>query len=151
MNKFDRIFWKKVWSLIRLYWFSPQRRTGVKLLAWVALLSGAAIALGDYSTYLNRDSTNALVGKHLGEFYHLMLIWVAVTAATVVMTVLVVYLGSLLYIEWREWLTHYFTDAGFAHRAFYRMGLLGKVDNPDQRISEDIGSFIASTETFSVT
>ncbi len=67
------------------------------------------------------------------------------------MTVLVVYLGSLLYVEWREWLTHYFTDAGFAHRAFYRMGLLGKVDNPDQRISDDIGSFIASTETFSVT
>jgi len=151
MNKFDRIFWKKVWSLIRLYWFSPQRRTGVKLLAWVALLSGAAIALGAYSSYLNRDSTNALVGKHLGQFYQLMLIWVAVSAASVVTGVVGVYLGSLLYIEWRQWLTHYFTDAGFAHRAFYRMGIVGKVDNPDQRISEDIGSFVSSTETLTVT
>jgi putative ATP-binding cassette transporter len=151
MNKFDRIFWKKVWSLIRLYWFSPQRRTGVKLLAWVALLSGAAIALGAYSSYLNRDSTNALVGKHLGQFYQLMLVWVAVSAASVVTGVVGVYLGSLLYIEWRNWLTHYFTDAGFAHRAFYRMGVSGKVDNPDQRISEDIGSFVSSTETLTVT
>src|SRR5262249_30512425 len=45
------------------------------------------------------------------------------------------------YIECREWPTDYFVDQGFAHRAFYRMGLSGKVDNPDQRISDDLGSF----------
>ena len=69
----------------------------------------------------------------------------------VVANVLQEYVGSLLYIEWREWLTHYFVDQGFAHRAFYRMGLIGKVDNPDQRISDDIGSFVESTLIFFVT
>ena len=151
MNRFDRVFWKKVWSLIKLYWFSKERGLGVKLLASVAFLSASAIALGAYSSYLNRDSTNALVGKHLAQFYHLMLIWVAVTALTVVISVVGLYLASLLYIEWREWLTYYFTDAGFAHRAFYRMGLLGKVDNPDQRISDDISAFVTATETLTVT
>jgi len=151
LNRFDRVFWKKVWSLTKLYWFSRERRLGMKLLACVAVLSVSGIALGAYSSYLNRDSTNALVGKHLAQFSHLMLIWVAVTAVTVVMTVFSLYLASLLYIEWREWLTHYFIDAGFADRAFYRMGLLGKVDNPDQRISDDISVFVASTQTFTVT
>ncbi|MGH7924345.1 MAG: ABC transporter ATP-binding protein/permease, partial [Candidatus Binatus sp.] len=141
----------KVWALTKLYWFSKQRGLGLKLLVCVSVLSGTGIAAGAYSSYLNRDSTNALVGKHLPLFYHLMWIWVAVNAVGVVVKVLGLYLGSYLYIEWREWLTHYFTDAGFAHRAFYRMGLLGKVDNPDQRISDDIGSFVASTLTFSVT
>lgn len=115
------------------------------------MLSGIGLAAGAYSTYLNRDSTNALVGKHLPRFYHLMWIWVAVSAVSVIVRVMSVYLGSYLYIEWREWLTHYFVDEGFAHRAFYRMGLVGKVDNPDQRISDDIGSYVASTLTFSVT
>lgn len=151
MNKFDRVFWKKVWSLIRLYWFSSERRPGVKLLAWVSFLSAGGIALGAYSSYLNRDSTNALVGKHLGQFYHLMLIWVAVTASSVITAVVGVYLGSLLYIEWRQWLTQHFIDTGFSYRAFYRMSLLGRVDNPDQRISDDIGSFVSSTETLTVT
>ena len=151
MNRFDRVFWKKVWSLTKLYWFSKERRPGLRLLVCVALLSAAGIALGAYSSYLNRDSTNALVGKHLPEFYHLMLFWVVVTAVTVVASVLSLYLAALLYIEWREWLTHYFTDAGFAHQAFYRMGLIGKVDNPDQRISDDISTFVASTQTFTVT
>lgn len=151
MNRFDRFFWKKVGSLIKLYWFSGQRRTGVKLLTWVALLSGLGIALGAYGSYLNRDSTNALVGKHLQLFYHLMLFWVGVTATGVLASVLGVYLGSLLYIEWREWLTHHFILEGFTHRAFYRMGLIGTVDNPDQRISDDISSFVSSTLTLSVT
>ncbi len=151
MNRFDRVFWNKVRSLISLYWLSAQRRLGVKLLSCVAVLSGVGIAMGAYSSYLNRDSTNALVGKHLAEFYHLMLIWVVVTAVTVVATVLGLYLAGLLYIEWRQWLTRYFIDAGFAHRTFYRMGLVGKVDNPDQRISDDISSFVLSTQTLTVT
>jgi putative ATP-binding cassette transporter len=151
LNRFDRVFWNKVWSLTKLYWFSKQRAAGVRLLAWLSLLSVAALALGAYASYLNRDSTNALVDKHLAQFYHYMLIWVLVTAIVLPVTVYIPYLGSRLYIEWREWLTHYFTDAGFAHRAFYRMGTIGKVDNPDQRISDDIGSFVASTLTFSVT
>ena len=129
---------------------SAERGIGVKLLAWLSVLSVGSIALGAYASYLNRDSTNALVGKHLAQFYHYMLIWVAVTAIALPVTV-----SSLIwepaYIEWREWLTYYFTDAGFAHHAFYRMGTVGKVDNPDQRISDDIGSFVGSTLTFTVT
>lgn len=151
MNRFDRVFWNKVGSLIKLYWSSGECRPGLKLLVCVGGFSGMGIALNAYGSYLNRDSTNALVGKHLPLFYHLMLFWVAVTAFGVLTKVLGYYLGSLLYIEWREWLTHYFVGAGFAHRAFYRMGTVGKVDNPDQRISGDLSSFVSSTLTLSVT
>lgn len=151
MNRLDLVFWKKVWLLTKLYWFSAERRLGVKLLAGVAVLSGASLGLGAYSTYLYRDSTNALVGKHLSEFYHIMLIWVALSVVTLPVSVYIPYLGRYLYIEWRQWLTHHFTAAGFAHRAFYRMASIGKVDNPDQRISDDISSFVGTTETFTVT
>jgi vitamin B12/bleomycin/antimicrobial peptide transport system ATP-binding/permease protein len=151
LNRFDRTFWKRVWSLVRLYWLSAQRRRGVKLLTWVAVLAGIGLGVGAYATYLNRDITNALVGKHLPQFYHVMLLAAAAAAVGVLANVFQVYLGSLLYIEWREWLTHYFVDQGFAHRAFYRMGVVGKVDNPDQRISDDISSFVESTLIFAVT
>jgi ABC-type uncharacterized transport system fused permease/ATPase subunit len=40
--------------------------------------------------------------------------------------------------------------AGFARRAFYRMGVTRKADSPDQRISDDIGALIASTQIFTV-
>ena len=40
-------------------------------------------------------------------------------------------------------------DSPIAHSTEW--ALIGKVDNPDQRISDDIGSFVASTETLTVT
>jgi putative ATP-binding cassette transporter len=122
----------------------------VKLLMCVGGLGAIGLALGAYGTYLSRDVTNALLGKHLIPFYHLMLLAVAATIAGAFAKVFEEYTGGLLYIEWREWLTHYFVDQGFAHRAFYRMSLVGKVDNPDQRIADDIGSFVEWTERLTV-
>jgi putative ATP-binding cassette transporter len=151
LNRFDRTFWKRVWSLVRLYWLSKDRRRGVKLLMFLAALGAVGLALGAYGTYLNRDVTDALLGKHLHGFYRVMLLALGVTITGVFTKVFEEYTGGLLYIEWREWLTHYFVGRGFANRAFYRMSLLGKVDNPDQRIADDIGTFIEWTEKLTIT
>ena len=148
MNKFDRVFWKKLWGLIKLYWSSPERGPGVRLCIGLAFMWATAIASGAYSSYLLRDSTDALIGKHLTAFYHWMLVWTAVSAVNMVVTVIGYYWGGYLYIVWREWLTNHFVDRGFAHHAFYRMALSGHVDNPDQRIADDLGSLVSSTQTF---
>jgi ABC-type uncharacterized transport system fused permease/ATPase subunit len=73
MNRFDRAFWRRVWSLVRLYWFSLERGPGVRLLAWVVLLSAVALSVGAYGTYLHRDIANALAGKHVALFYRGMM------------------------------------------------------------------------------
>jgi len=150
LNGFDRTFWRRVWSLTSLYWLSPDRTAGLRLLAGVASLSAAGLAAGAYLTYLQRDIANALVGKHLAQFHHVVLLTLAVAILAVLAKVFREYIGGLLYIEWREWLTRYFVGQGFADRAFYRMGVRGTVDNPDQRISDDISSFVEWTETFSL-
>jgi hypothetical protein len=74
LNRFDRTFWRRVWSLVLLYWRSAQRRYGIKLRAGVAVLAGVGLAIGAYATYLSRDITDALIGKHLSEFYRVMLL-----------------------------------------------------------------------------
>ncbi|MCW2479941.1 ABC transporter ATP-binding protein/permease [Candidatus Symbiopectobacterium sp. NZEC135] len=48
---------------------------------------------------------------------------------------------SLLVIRWRSALTAQFVDSWLAKCTFYRMSLTGKIDNPDQRIAEDINLF----------
>jgi putative ATP-binding cassette transporter len=45
-------------------------------------------------------------------------------------------------ISWRRWLTHYFLDKYFGDRAYYEIGSFHtNIDNPDQRITEDIRAF----------
>ena len=38
------------------------------------MLAGVGLAIGAYATYLSRDITDALIGKHLAEFYRVMLL-----------------------------------------------------------------------------
>jgi len=56
--------------------------------------------------------------------------------------VLRVYLDQTLQLRWRRWLTDEYVTRWLADRTFYRMRFSGRVDNPDQRISEDVRLFI---------
>lgn len=51
------------------------------------------------------------------------------------------YVRDKLGIEWRKWLTHRFIDSYFNNRAFYKLASSDAIDNPDQRITEDINVF----------
>jgi len=46
----------------------------------------------------------------------------------------------MLGLRWRRWLTHSFLQRYFDQRAYYRLNTSG-IDNPDQRIADDINSF----------
>ncbi|MGH7780606.1 MAG: ABC transporter ATP-binding protein/permease [Candidatus Binataceae bacterium] len=58
------------------------------------------------------------------------------------------YLIGRLQILWREWMTEWFVGAGFGNHAFYQMNLDGNVDNPDQRIQQDLDTFTTSTLSY---
>jgi putative ATP-binding cassette transporter len=51
-------------------------------------------------------------------------------------------------VNWRQWLTEQFLSQSFRDRAFYRISSGTAVDNPDQRISEDLNTFATYTVTF---
>ena len=44
-------------------------------------------------------------------------------------------------IYWRRWLTHRFLDSYFSKRRYYELNADTGIDNPDQRIAEDINTF----------
>lgn len=57
-----------------------------------------------------------------------------------------VYLQQMIQINWREYMTKKALNDWLNNEAYYKLKLLYKdVDNPDQRISEDINQFIALT------
>ena len=50
--------------------------------------------------------------------------------------------------HWRRWLTHRFLDGYLSERKYYEIGAGGDIDNPDQRISEDINTFTGRSTHF---
>ena len=118
MNRFDRLFWRRLGILARPYWVSEKRVLALTLLAVVLLLSGLIQAAGVVFSYVNRDMMTALADRDGTTFFRKM--------------VLVVIYNLIL--NWRRWLTERFLDQTFHDRAFYRISSDARIDNPDQRV-----------------
>src|SRR5215213_5141556 len=139
------------WALAKPYWVSEQRTKGLGLLLAVVALSLGAVYLEVQFNNWNRDFYNALEKKDQPEFYgqlwrftYLALIWIVVMVYRL-------YLQQMLYMEWRSWLNDNFLKRWLADRAYYRLQLADRgVDNPDQRIADDLRIFVDMTLDLSI-
>jgi putative ATP-binding cassette transporter len=139
------------WALAKPYWVSEQRTKGLVLLGAVIGLSLGAVYLEVQFNDWNRDFFNALEKKEQAEFFsqlwrftYLALIWIVVMVYRL-------YLQQMLYIEWRSWLNDNFLRRWLEDRAYYRLQLADRgVDNPDQRIADDLRIFVDMTLDLSI-
>lgn len=119
---------------------------GCGLLAAVIAAQCGQICLTVYFNQWNAAFFNALQNKDLPEFWKQLLIFSVIAFAFIVVAVYQLYLNQWLQIRWRRWMTHRYVDRWLEGGLHYRMRLGGdSADNPDQRISEDIASFVDQT------
>jgi len=55
------------------------------------------------------------------------------------------YVQGLMSLEWRIWLTDLLLAKYFGKKAFFDLKMAGILDNPDQRICEDVAHFVNSS------
>jgi putative ATP-binding cassette transporter len=85
---------------------------------------------------------NALQQRNAPGFYRAFITVILLILLYLAVAVLRVYLDQTLQLRWRRWLTDQYVTQWLADRAFYRMRFSGRIDNPDQRISDDVRFFI---------
>jgi putative ATP-binding cassette transporter len=93
---------------------------------------------------------NAVRESGVRGFWASIVIFVLLLIADLTRTLLDLYLMQYFIIRWRVWLTHRLTDDWLTDRSFYRSRFLTgfggePVDNPDQRIQQDIDIFTTGT------
>lgn len=145
-------FFKAFWALARPYWVSEKRRKGLLLLVAVVGFSLALVWINVQLNYWNNDFYNALQEKKLDDFYRLLGKFTLLAFGYIGIAVYRVYLQQMLQIEWRTWLNERFLAGWLKDQAYYRMQLVAHaggrasgVDNPDQRIAEDLNLFVSET------
>jgi putative ATP-binding cassette transporter len=148
MNTFDRLFWTRLGTLARPYWASDQRFVALGLFTFILLLNGALQVANVVFSYVNRDMMTALADRDAPTFFHKMLLLVAYNLAAAPIAAITGYVTGQLMLRWRQWLTERFLDQSFHDRAFYRISHDASIDNPDQRVSEDLGAFTTFAVSF---
>jgi putative ATP-binding cassette transporter len=132
--------------LAKPYWVSERRKKGLVLLATVIALTLALVWLEVQFNTWNRNFYNALEQKNQSEFFRQFGVFTGLAIVWIVAQVYRLYLQQMLQIEWRTWLNERFLAQWLQDRAYYRLELTSHgVDNPDQRIAEDLRLFVDNT------
>ena len=96
------------------------------------------------------EFTSALAAGDAERFWASIWRYTAILAAAVPIYGLYYYVRDILGLRWRRWLTQHFLTRYFSGRAYYRLHADAGIDNPDQRIAEDINSFTQQSLYFSM-
>lgn len=124
------------------------RRRAWILLAIVLLLSLSVTGINVAFSYISNYFTTALVKKNQDSAYLFVAVYFCGFLVGIPIVAMYGYVKDYLGMRWREWMTGEFLGNYFQNRSYYEIEAEGKIDNPDQRIMEDIRSFTKTSLLF---
>lgn len=121
------------------------------LLGLLLLLSFTVNGVNVTISYIFRFVDTALNQREAGTFWRYLFIYAGIIVTAIPILVLYRYIRLKLGLLWREWLTNFFFDRYFQNRSYYELDSNAantEIDNPDQRITQDVKAFTGTTLLF---
>lgn len=136
----------KQWKVLSIpFWKTKERyKVGVYLLIALAcdLINVYTTArLSDWS----RDFFNSLQSRNLEEFMTQLGILCILASVSLILFANQKFFCSKAILIWRRWLSAHYVNRWLSSKCYYRETGLGNLDNPDQRIAQDLQLFPALT------
>lgn len=143
----DKKLYQMAWRLMSSYWHSQEKWKARGLLAGVIALTLGQVYMLVLLNGWNNDFYNALQQRAFESFWPLIGQFAGFAFLHIIFAVYAVYVRQILEIKWRNWMTDKYLDRWLGHQTYYRLQVAGQddMDNPDQRIADDVNSFVNLT------
>ncbi len=135
-------------GVARPYWAGDKKGTAWGLMALLIALMVCETQLAVMLIDKTGEMTSALAAKQADRFWAAVITSLVVLGFAVPVYAIYYYMRDAFSNHWRRWLTHRFLDGYLSERKYYEIGAGGDIDNPDQRISEDINTFTSRSTHF---
>ena len=126
------------WRLVVPYFRSEERWIAIALLVGAIVLTLASVTVNVAFSEWNRRFYDSLQNKDEAAFWIEMVNFGWIAALAIAFGVARGLVSPYLRLRWRRWLTGHYLSHWLDGRGYYRIELERKVDNADQRISEDL-------------
>ncbi len=139
--KLSMAAWRQFYGMAKPYWQGDERRKAWLLLALLIVLM---LAETQFAVMLNDQTgemASALAAHEGPRFWHAVRMALWVLAGAVPVYAFYYFMRDAFGNHWRRWLTGRFLDGYLGERRYYELQKNADIDNPDQRISEDINTF----------
>jgi vitamin B12/bleomycin/antimicrobial peptide transport system ATP-binding/permease protein len=115
---------------------------------FLILVNQFQVAVGVRLNFFYRDFGNAIQvpdEAHRIAFWHQLIgVFTPLVTISILVFLLEFYVSLNFVLQWRRWMTASYTSRWLMNSMHYKLALnTTGTDNPDQRISEDIGGFIS--------
>jgi len=148
----EKLEWTKIVRQSKLFWemafpFYKESESGRWLFAGMLVMTVLNSSVSVAFSYVGKDFWNALNAKDAEQFYIMLTRYAGALIVGAPVAVLYRFQRERLAVKWREWMTDRTLQLYSTGRVYYSLDR--EVDNPDQRIAEDVRTFTAfSLELF---
>lgn len=140
--------WRQFLKVAKPYWLGAEKKKAWFLLSLLVVLMLVETQLAVMLNEQTGEMTSALAAQDGGRFWKAVRDCLVVIAFAVPVYAFYYYMRDLFANQWRRWLTGRFLDGYLKARKYYELGADSEIDNPDQRISEDINTFTGRSTHF---
>jgi len=132
---------RRLIRISKAFFISGNRRESWMLVTVILVLCLSVGASQVLISYVGRNFINSLAQRDSVMFYKDLWVYLAAFAVAIPIGVFYRYAAERLALLWREWMTQVLVRRYFFHHAYYHLRGSNGLDNPDQRIAEDVKSF----------
>lgn len=144
-SRLDRHFAQKLWRLLLIFWSSPEATWGTLMLGLAAAMELGSVYGSVWIAAAEGRILDSFQIRSSSAFVQAVVLFVGVSFAFLLVSTFRLYVRQYLEVRWRQNVTAHYVGRWMSRQAYSQAELhRGEMDNPDQRIAEDIRDFVAS-------
>ncbi|MEH1801760.1 MAG: ATP-binding cassette domain-containing protein [Nostoc sp.] len=153
-------FWKNVRAIAAPYWYptKPGERAfsdvirGWGMLILLILLIIALVGVTAFNSFVNRYLIDIIIQeKDYSKFINIVWLYAVGLVCVSFLVGFSKFLRKKIALDWYQWLNNHILDKYLTNRAYYKINFKADIDNPDQRLSQEIEPLPSNALSFSAT
>jgi putative ATP-binding cassette transporter len=145
MIQVNRQTFARLLRLVKPFFFSEVKWQARGLFGLLAVFALSIQGVNVLMSYVARDFMTYLSLKEKNEFFRALFFYLAAFGLSTLVSVFQSYTEQRTALLWRMQLSRQMLKKYFSHLSYYRIGFAEGIDNPDQRLEEDIRTFTTTT------
>ncbi|MBE9224385.1 ABC transporter ATP-binding protein/permease [Phormidium sp. LEGE 05292] len=151
-------FWQNVRAILAPYWYPTQpggRAFSAVMRSWamlvlLILLITMLVGTTAFNSFVSRYLIDAITNdKDANKFIDTLSLYAVVLVGTTLLVGFSKFVRKQIALDWYQWLNNHILEKYLSNRAYYKINFKSDIDNPDQRISQELSPLTKNAMSFS--
>ena len=150
-------FWQNFLDIAAPYWYptkTEERAFSDVIRSWgmaifLILLIAALVALTAFNTFVSNYLVDVILEReNFNKFVETILVFAVGLILVTFLAGFVKFMRKKIALDWYEWLNDWILAKYFGDRAYYQLNFRSEIENPDQRLAQEIEPITTNTIRF---